>query len=305
VSDSPAPRAEAGEPNILHYLSQAALERSRLFPDEEFVLRGLWRMDYLAQPNAEERVMRYSFLMAQTRQQGCCYADFGSVGADAIAGVPLGRDARTIRTGSVAERIAVLDAVYGTLCGRADESHVLAGTPGEKASRRAELVVAEVLRELDRRKSRRVANIGVMGNFIHHLRRHSVHVTASDLDPELVGGYVDGVQVIHGSRSLELVADSDVALVCGETLATETLDDIIKTAHDNDTALVIFAVSGCHFAEEYVRTFGVDVVISEPQPQYLFQGISQIEVYRRAAAAGRGASRSVRRESRRHPASAA
>jgi hypothetical protein len=305
VTDSPAPRDEGGEPNILDYLSQTALERSELFPDEEFMLRGLWRMDYLSQPNAQERIMKYSFLMAQTRHQGCCYADFGSVDADAIAGIPLGRDARSLPTGNVAERIAVLDAVYGTLCGKADEAHVLAGTPGEKASRRAELVTAEVLRELAGRKGRRVANIGVMGNFIHHLRRHSVDVTASDLDPELVGDYVDGVHVIHGSRSLELVAESDVALVCGETLATETLDDIIRTAHDSDTALVIFAVSGCHFAEEYVRTFGVDVVISEPQPQYLFQGISQIEVYRRAAAEGRGPSRSVRRESRHHPASAA
>lgn len=271
------------EPNILDFLSQTALERSQMFPDEEFMLRGLWRVDYHSQPNAEERIMKYSFLMAQTTHQGCCYTDFGSVKVDTIAGSLLGHDARTLPTSDITERIALLDAVFGTLCGKSNESRILAGTPGEKASQRAELVTAEVLRELDRYNSRRVANIGVMGNFIHHLRRHTVDLTASDLDLELVGEYIDGVNVVHGSKSLELVADSDVALVCSETLATQTLDDIIRTAHASRTALVIFAVSGCHFAEEYIRTFGVNVVISEPQPQYLFQGISRIEIYRKAS----------------------
>lgn len=283
MSDSVAPHDEERERNILDFLSQTALERSEMFPDEEFSLRGLWRVDYRSQPNAEERLMKYSFLMAQTAHQGCCYADFGSVQADTISDSPLGHDARTLPARDITERIALLDAVFGTLCGKSDESRTLAGTPGEKASRRAELVTAEVLRELDRCNSRRVANIGVMGNFIHHLRRHDVELTASDLDPELVGEYIDGVNVVHGSQSLELVADSDVALVCGEALATQTLDDIVKTAHASHTALVIFAVSGCHFAEEYVREFGVDVVISEPQPQYLFEGMSRIEVYRKTS----------------------
>lgn len=283
MSDSFSPHDERRERNILDFLSQTALERSQIFPDEEFILRGLWRVDYRSQPNAEERIMKYSFLMAQTTHQGCCYADFGSVKAASISDSLVGCDARTMPASDITERIALLDAVFGTLCGRSAESRILAGKPSEKASQRAELVTAEVLRELDRCNNRRVANIGVMGNFIHHLRRHAVELTASDLDPELVGEYIHGVNVVHGSKSLELVADSDVALVCGEALATQTLDDIIRTAHASHTALVIFAVSGCHFAEEYVRTFGVNVVISEPQPQYLFEGISRIEVYRKTA----------------------
>jgi putative heavy-metal chelation protein len=305
MSGSFTPHDERGERNVLDFLSQTALERSQKFPDEEFMLRGLWRVDYRSQPNAEERIMKYGFLMAQTTHQGCCYSDFGSVKIDTIAGSLLGHDARTLPASNITERIAVLDAVFGSLCGKSDESRILAGIPSEKASQRAELVTAEVMRELDRCSSRRVANIGVMGNFIHHLRRHAVDVAASDLDLELVGEYIDGVKVVHGSRSLELVADSDVALVCGETLATETLDEIIRTAHANHTVLVIFAVSGCHFAEEYVRTFGVNVVISEPQPQYLFQGVSRIEIYRKAATGIAGTSRSAPRELRHHPVSAA
>ncbi|MFD7498957.1 hypothetical protein ACFV8T_42915 [Streptomyces sp. NPDC059832] len=60
-----------------------------------------------------------------------------------------------------------------------------------------------------------------------------------------------------------------------------TLEELIEAAAEHDTRLVIFAVTGCHFAEEYCRTFGVDTVVAEPQPQYLFQGPSTLEICRK------------------------
>jgi len=266
---------------ILDQLQEIALERTSSMPDEQFLLRGLWRVDYRCRPNDWERLMTYGFLIAQTAHQGCCYTDFGTTAIEDIPDSLIGIDARTIACRTLFQRIAVLDAIYGSLHGPANVSLTVTGTPAEKAERRAALVVAEVTRELESISGQLVANIGVIGNFIHALRVREIDVKASDFDKRLIGRRLSGVPIASGDNSLDLVADSDVALVCSETLASETLDEIIKVAADNHTKVVIFAVSGCHFAEEYVRSFGVDVVVSEPQPQYLFQGTSHISIYRR------------------------
>jgi hypothetical protein len=266
---------------ILEQLQEIALERTSSMPDEEFLLRGLWRVDYRCRPNDRERLMTYGFLIAQTAHQGCCYTDFGATAIGDISESLIGVDTRTIAHPGLCQRIAVLDAIYGSLCGSADLSLTIKGTPAEKAVRRAALVVSEVLRELEGVGGLLVANIGVIGNFIHMLRAQGIQVKASDFDERLIGTRLNGVTIASGTNSLDFVADSDVALVCSETLASETLDEIIKVAAENHTKIIVFAVSGCHFAEEYVRSFGVDVVVSEPQPQYLFQGTSHIGIYRR------------------------
>jgi hypothetical protein len=45
--------------------------------------------------------------------------------------------------------------------------------------------------------------------------------------------------------------------------------------------LLLFAETGANFGEEYCRTMGIDTVVSEPFPFYIFQGTSTIEVHRR------------------------
>lgn len=267
--------------SILEQLQENALERTRSLPDADFLLRGLWRVDYRCRPNDRERLMAYGFIIAQTAHQGCCYTEFGMAPIEDVSEPYIGVDARTMPYRNLFQRIAVLDAIYGSLRGPADLSLTVTGTPAEKSVRRATLVVNEVLRELEGIGGRVVANIGVIGNFIYMLRAQGINVKASDFDERLIGKQLNGITIASGTNTLNFVADSDVALVCSETLASETLDEIIKVAADNHTKLVIFAVSGCHFAEEYVRSFGLDVVVSEPQPQYLFQGTSHIRIYRR------------------------
>ena len=89
--------------------------------------------------------MAYGFLIAQTAHQGCCYTDFGTTAIEDISESLIGKDARTIDYRNLFQRIAVLDAIYGSLCGPADLSLTVSGTPAEKAARRAAMVVAEVL----------------------------------------------------------------------------------------------------------------------------------------------------------------
>lgn len=267
--------------SILDDLRAIVTERGRGLPDEDFVIRSLWRVDHRSQPTPYERFMVYSFVMAQTVRQGCSYADFGSVRIGPWTDALIGQDARQVRGLNVEEDIAILDAAFGALPRQPYASHVIDGRPEQKALRRAELIVAETMRLLAAGGGRRIAQIGVMGNLIHYLRGEDVELTASDFDPDLIANGILGVPVVSGEHSPRLVAESDVALVCGETLASQTLGELVDVAREHGTRLVVFAVTGCHFAEEYCRTFGIDTVISEPQPQYLFQGPSTLEIYRR------------------------
>ncbi|QOV36569.1 hypothetical protein IM697_42445 [Streptomyces ferrugineus] len=268
--------------SILDTLRGVLVERSRGLPDDDFLLRAMWGVDYRSQPTPYERFMIYSFVMAQTVRQGCCYADFGSVKVGELSDTLIGRDAREARGATTEEDIAILDAAFGCLPRNPHQVLTIDGRrPAEKALARAEIIVRETLEQVSRSGGRRVAQIGVMGNLIHLLQAQDVSITASDFDPTLIENGILGVPVVSGHESAQLVADSDVALVCGETLASQTLEELVAAAHENDTKLVIFAVSGCHFAEEYCHTIGIDSVIAEPQPQYLFQGPSTLEIYRR------------------------
>lgn len=266
---------------ILDSLRSIVADRSRGIPDEDFVLRSMWRVDYRAQPTHYERLMAYSFVMAQTVRQGCSYADFGSIDLGEHSDMFIGKDSRDVRGSCREEDIAILDAAFGALPRKPQETYNINGGPAEKSLTRARIVVGEAMALLRRHNGRRVANVGIIGNLIHFLQREDVDITASDFDEDLIKMGILGVPVVSGEFSPQVVAETDVALVCGETLASDTLDELMKVARDNNTKLVLFAVTGCHFAEEYCRTFGVDAVISEPQPQYLFQGPSTLEIYRR------------------------
>lgn len=266
---------------MLDTLRTIVRDRSRGIPDEDFTLRGLWSVDYRAYPTPYERFMTYSFVMAQAKRQGCCYADFGSVRLSGEVDALLGQDSREVRGLSVEEDIAILDAAFGSLPARPTRRHLIDGLPQDKALARARIVVDEAMALLSPTGGRRVANVGVMGNLIHHLRAEDVEITASDFDPDLIANGILGVPVVSGQESARLIAESDVALVCGETLPSHTLSALRGTAAEHGTRLVVFAVTGCHFAEAYCTDFGIDVVVSEPQPQYLFQGQSTIDVYRR------------------------
>jgi uncharacterized protein (DUF4213/DUF364 family) len=68
-------------------------------------------------------------------------------------------------------------------------------------------------------------------------------------------------EVFYGKHTLDLVKQSDVAIVTGMTLTTEILDEIIKVAKENDTKVIIFAETGAHLGEFYLNA-GADVVIS-------------------------------------------
>lgn len=265
--------------NIVERFRQIATEKAQSYHDDEFIIRGLWRIDLLFRPNINERTFNYTVVSAQTRGQGCCYCHSeDSVFLPSL----IGQDARTVRPGSRSAEIAILDAVFASFPTTPTNSFVLDGYAADKAMQRTEIVINEVLqqvRDVDGRPPQ-VVNVGVVGNFVKALLQHGINVKATDLEATLIGTAINGVKVEGGEHTLPLIAESDVALITGMTLATSALEDIIDTAKRSGTKLVMFAETGANFAEVYCNTLGIDVVVSEPFPFYIFQGRSIIKVYR-------------------------
>jgi len=272
---------------MLDGLRERALQASRsgsLRP-EASIVRGLWKTSYVVKLASSSSLLHLDYVVVQTRSQGCCYFERRSRSAPQVQEDMIGQDVLATRFDGSAWDIAALDAVYADLCGPPTRTFTIEGTNVEKALRRAEVVCEEVLslaarsfRERDR-TALQVLNVGVVGDFLAILGRAGVRLHASDFFEGIVGRRVHDVLVRHGSETLALVAEADVALVTGMTLANGTFDDILSTARQHGTRVVVFAQTGAHFATAY-RDHGVDVVVSEPQPFYLSgPGPSELRVY--------------------------
>jgi len=263
---------------ILQKLRARAIEQSVSLSDNYFILRGLWHLDLLFRPNIHERLFEYTVILAQTIGQGCCYTEEKPVLDKNL----IGQDARKVCSSYSSVEIATLDAAYSVFPKNPVQSFVLDGTALEKSKQRARIVVDEVTSQLESNSNLRgtsVVNIGVVGNIIKELKDNGAKVYATDRDPHIVGSLIGGVKVEGCDANKKRIPDCDLALVTGMTLSTRTLEDILNRCKASGTKLVIFAETGANFAEEYCK-LGVDAVISEPFPFYIFSGVSKIEIYR-------------------------
>jgi hypothetical protein len=267
--------------DIFAILRDQALKKTADFKDEDFIIRGLWKVDLAFKPNVHERTFRYWFLVSQTVGQGSCYCDKElEVDQDLI-----GKDAREIISEQDCYSISVLDSIYASIPRHPERVYEITGNSIEKAGKRNAILMDEVERTLalsgvDPGKST-ILNVGVLGNLIKGLTDKGYSVLATDLDDEIIGKPVHGVTVEHGSKTFQLIAESDVAVITGMTLTTNAAGDIVDVCKEHGTKVVMFAETGAHFGEEYCQTIGIDAVVSEPFPFYIFQGMSRIEIYRR------------------------
>jgi Putative heavy-metal chelation len=267
--------------DIFEVLKEQAFAKTRHLPDEAFTIRGLWKVDLAFRPNPDERTFRYNFLVAQTMGQGSCYCDKELEINEGL----LGRDAREIISEMSCYEIAILDSIYASIPRSPAAVHELRGNSVEKAVARGAIIVDEVERLLGKMgavpEKTTVVNVGVVGNLIKALREKRYNVVATDLDSKIIGTPIHGVTVQDGAKTYQAVGDADVAVITGMTLTTDALNDIVHVCQSNQTRLVMFAETGANFGDEYCRTIGVDVVVSEPFPFYIFQGVTTIEIYRR------------------------
>lgn len=265
---------------MLEKLRAIAIEKSKQYSDEDFKIRGIWRMDYHCQPNQWERDLLCGIWIVQTTGQGCCYVDYkGSYLNEDL----LGQDARYARPQHLWAEIALLDSIYSIFQTVPDETFTFSGKPVEKAETRARFIVDIVAAELEKIGGSKVVQIGVLGNLLQQCKNKGLDIIGTDFEPEMVRCGINGVKVHHADENNQLIQQSDVVLVTGMTLATDTLQGILDTAQRYGKKVMLFTATGAHFAEEYCNTFGIDVVFSETLPHYMFQGASTINVFRKKA----------------------
>jgi uncharacterized protein (DUF4213/DUF364 family) len=183
-----------------------------------------------------------------------------------------------------ATRIAAWDAVYGNVIRAPDADMTCNGNANEKALSRATIVCDEVRRiakELGGR-SLKVVNVGVVGDFISQLTREKTFdVRATDFYDTIVDREFHGVTVKAGTYTNRFVRESDIALVTGMTLATDTMDAILAAAKESNTKVILFAETGSNFSEVYLDA-GVTTVVAESFPFYLSGAeTAKIRIYRK------------------------
>lgn len=267
---------------ILEQLKLTARSQVRAHSTDAFTIRGIWKVNCLFQPFINERCFVYTFIVSQTAGQGCAYCTGDKYSAGFLESL-IGRDYFSLESVNRCLDISLLDSVYASFQFTPQMSVCLEGNSTDKSYHRADIVVSESMRlcrKIVGLRKPRIANIGVVGAFLKKFLESECEVTASDLDERICGKLFFGkIPVQTGSETLGLVSNSDVAVVTGMTLSTNTLDDIISVAQESGTRVLIFAETGAHFAEEYLK-LGVDCVISEPFPFYIFEGKSQIDIFR-------------------------
>lgn len=267
--------------DVYSVLRDRALKLTSDFKGEDFMIRGIWKVDLAFRPSLDERLFRYSFLVAQTIGQGSCYCDKDLEVDESL----IGKDAREVISEPNCYNIAILDSIYASLPKKPQSVYELVGNSIDKAIKRNAILVDEVEKEIAKIKPKAevptIVNVGALGTLIKSLVTKGYNVHATDLDQSILGRQIHGVRVRHGSETYRLLKDADVAVITGMTLTTDTLGDIISFAKTYATRIVMFAETGANFGEEYCRTLGIDVVVSEPFPFYIFQGLTRIEIYRR------------------------
>lgn len=266
--------------DYLEELRGIGIEKSKRLPDENFIVRGLWRTDLLFRPNPAERTFNYTYLLVQTVGEGACYCS-------TIPGLTegfylIGKDVRKVAFKYRCFEVASVDALFSAFEKHPDESFAMTGSSKEKALWRSRIVVDEVLRLLDSQAASgaKVVNVGVIGNIIRMLTAQGIEVIGTDEDPVLVGAEIAGVPIYGEERTVELVEECDVAVITGMIISTDTMEEILEAARRAGTKLVMFCETGANLCEEYVK-LGVDSAIAEPFPFYIFAGTTRIDVYRR------------------------
>jgi hypothetical protein len=265
---------------VLQELAEIGRKKSEGYPDESFVIRGLWRTDLLFRPNPTERTFNYTYLLVQTVGEGACYCD--NIPALKEGFSLLGKDCRRIHPAYRCFEVATLDAMFSAFEKHPHKTHTMTGNSAEKALWRSRIVVDEVMRQLDSAGCRnaRVVNVGVIGNIIRMLRAEGIEVSGTDGDPLLVGSEIGGVRILDQDKSIELVEGSDVAVITGMIISTDTMDEILEVARKGGTRIVLFCETGANFCEEYVR-MGIDSAVAEYFPFYIFGGTTRIDVFRK------------------------
>lgn len=250
--------------------------REKSTKNERYV-RGLWSVDCLFYPSGNGRIFDYKFLISQTVGQGCAYC-VNKMGVEDLRKF-IGKDFFDIDIRDTALQVSLIDSIYGELYPMIPtKSLTHVGDSETKMHWRTNIIYDEVLKFIHGDRSKSIVNVGVVGDIIKFFSEQGYQIVGTDFDECIVNTQLFGSYIYSGQNTLDVVANSDVAIVTGMTITTETIDDIIECCKQNNTKLIIFAETGANLAQFYIE-MGVDSYISETFPFYIFNGTSRIDIY--------------------------
>ncbi len=265
---------------ILDYLQQKAIEKAIDFEADKFIIRGFWKSEYILFPNSDERKFHLHYVLVQTSSdQGCSYFDPTTCKFELPESL-IGESALGLHELPLPIKIAALDASYSIFRDSPNHQIRIRGSVSEKATMRAKIIYESTIALIGKQRNPelklKLVNVGVVTNIVKLFTQDfRFEVLATDYDENLIGKEFFGVKIEHGESTLQLVRECNIALITGMTLATETLDNILRVAQENGTLVVMFAETGAHFGREYCN-YGIDLVVSEPFPFYLVSNGSSI-----------------------------
>lgn len=250
-----------------------------LYNSSQFFITSISKIHAHFRPQLVDSPYTDTIIIVQTSGVGSsyCYCEDPAVETNI-----LGKDARFVNTESKCINIAALDAAYSVICPKPDIYCCIEGNNNQKAEARSVFIFSEIQRILLnlREPNPSIVMVGAVGNVLSELSRISTRIYATDLDPTLINTKMSGITIEDGTRmTLKRVSESNIALVTAMTLVTDTLSDILNTANATGTKIVIFAETGSNFAGEFLK-LGVESVVSEEYPFYMFPGRTILKVYR-------------------------
>lgn len=269
---------------VIDKIKEYVVEHLSVDQKKECIIRGLWDTTCLYNPNGE-RFFNFDFLIAKTIGEGCAYLTKKPVreNLERIIGCNYFDVSDNLERET---EIAVLDSIFGTVYQmRPQFIYMLKGSSLAKSMDRAQIVVKEIEELIQQyqgpSKVYDVVNVGVIGLFLKLLSNKHYKVVGTDFDENIIGTtFYNVVNILDGKNTLDCIAQAKVAAITGMTLTTNTLDDIITCAKVHETKLLVFAETGFNLASFYLQE-GVDVVVCEPFPFYIFDGETSIKIYKK------------------------
>lgn len=265
--------------SILDDLEKKLKKLDNPIPYDNLILRGIWKMEMAFKPTFQDSGYVDRVVLVQARGSGfcTCYEDDPQINLEWV-----GHDIRELEILNRSLRIAILDAAFHNFVGNPTYSVVLKGSSDKKAVGRASIIAHEVgrLNNLSSSKTK-VLVIGAVGNIIAELSKFGFEVYASDFDKSLIGKTVEGVLIENGLQTPLLLRKVDIALITGMAINTNTLDEILSICNEKKILTVMFAQTGANFASEYIE-HGINTVVAESFPNYIFPGDTAVKVYRKA-----------------------
>ena len=261
--------------NSIKDIEKRILENST---SQDRTVRGIWGVDCLFYPANNGRIFDYKFLVSQTLGQGCAYSTMFDYSREFLKQY-VGHDFAECDVDDIAVKVSFLDSLYGILFPPQKKKRLTsAASSFEKMKWRTQIIFKEANRLLGTICGKKIVNVGVVGDILCTFKEKGAEIIGTDYDTSIVDTNVFGdIPVLDGKNTIKEISESDLAIVTGMTITSNSIDEIIKCCTDNNVKMIVFAETGANLASYYIK-HGVHVYLSEYFPFYIFNGRSVIDV---------------------------